>query len=183
MKKIVWRYGGFAVLIVTVYFISTWLMFSLTTPNFGNVAVLNWIGIVLCLVFVFVGILTYRNDMNYGELRFKEGLVLGLLIAILPAVAFGLLDALFVSWLYPSFFDKYYAWKAAQVQSDYPATEWAARLKSLEQKRKFFGTAYGQLIVMTLTVYIIGAAIAALSALVLKRKTGNRIRTAAHPAY
>lgn len=183
MQKIVWRYGGFAVLIVAVFFISTWLMFSITTPNFGNLAILNWIGIVLCLVFVFVGILTYRNDMNYGELHFKEGLILGLLITILPALAFGLLDALLVSYLYPSFFDKYYAWKAAQIQENHPATEWAARLQSMNEKRKFFGTAYGQFIVMTLSVYITGAAVTALSALILKRKTGNKIRTAAHPAY
>jgi hypothetical protein len=182
MQKIVWRYGGFSVLIVTVFFVSTWIVYSLTTPNFTNMAILNWIGIVLSLVFVFVGILTYRDD---GQLSFKEGMKLGLLISILPALAFGLLAAFYVTYLDPGFFDKYYIWASARVQEKFPASEWAARFKSLEKKRKFFGTAYGQFIVMSLSVFIVGAAISALSALLLKRRSGGKLKTSqpAHPAY
>jgi len=190
MQRTVLRYGGFSILIVAFFFICTWLVYSVHTPDFKNQAILNWIGIVLSLVFAFVGIKEYRDNVNHGILSFGEGMKVGLLIALLPALAFGLLDVLYVKYINPSFFDKYYAYEVSRMQSHYPATEWVARLKGIAQRRKFFGTGAGQFIVMTLSVFVVGAAIAALSSLLLKRKhplikkeKPTKPNKPAHPAY
>lgn len=183
MQKTVWRYGGFSSLIVAVFFCTTWLVYRINTPNFTNQAILNWIGIVLSLVFVTVGIKTFRDEVNHGQLWFSEGLKVGLLIALLPALTFGLLDVLYVKYINPSFFNQFYAHEISQMQAKHPATEWAARLKTIEKRRQFFGTAYGQFIVMTLSVFIVGTILTILSTLVLKRKVGGSKIKVAHPAY
>lgn len=169
MQRIVWRYGGFSILIVVFFFICTWLLFN--SPNYTNHAILNWIGIVLCLVFVFVGIKDYRDRENQGMLSFGEGMKVGIFIVLLPTLAFGLLDVLYVKYLDPAFFDKYYAWVVNQMQSKFPANEWAARLKKIQQRRSFFGTPTGQFVVMSLSVFVVGLIITAISTLLLKRKT------------
>jgi hypothetical protein len=168
MQRTVWRYGGFSVLIVAFYFVCTWLLFN--SPNYTNQAILNWIGIVLSLVFVFVGIKDYRDGVNNGVLSFGEGMKVGILIIILPTLAFGLLDVLYVKYLDPAFFDKYYTWVVNRMQAKFPASEWAARLKKIQQRRSFFGNPTGQFVVMSLSVFVVGLIITAISTLLLKRK-------------
>jgi hypothetical protein len=168
MQRTVWRYGGFSVLIVAFYFFSTWLLFN--SPNYTNQAILNWIGIVLSLIFVFVGIKDYRDRVNQGVLSFGEGMKVGILIVILPTLAFGLLDVLYVKYLDPAFFDKYYTYVVNQMQAKFPANEWAARLKKIQQRRSFFGNPTGQFVVMSLSVFVVGLIITAISTLLLKRK-------------
>jgi hypothetical protein len=168
MQRIVWRYGGFSVMIVVFYFICTWLLFK--SPNYTNQAILNWIGIVLSLIFVFVGIKEYRDSVNQGVLSFAEGMKVGILIVLLPTLAFGLLDVLYVKYLDPGFFDKYYAWVVNKMQAKFPANEWAARLKKIQQRRSFFGNPMAQFVVMSLSVFVVGLIITAISTLLLKRK-------------
>ena len=94
----------------------------------------------------------------------------GILIVLLPTLAFGLLDVLYVKYLDPAFFDKYYAWVINKMQTRFPASEWAARLKKIQQRRNFFGNPTAQFVVMSLSVFVVGLIISALASLLLKRK-------------
>src|SRR5262245_5039239 len=101
MQRTILRYGGFSSIIGAFFFIIISLVYSIATPNYTNQGILNWIGIVLSLVFVLVGIKDYRDRVNYGELEFREGMKIGLLIAILPALTFGLMDVVYVKYIDP----------------------------------------------------------------------------------
>ena len=94
----------------------------------------------------------------------------GIFIVLLPTLAFGLLDVLYVKYLDPAFFDKYYTWVVNQMQAKFPANEWATRLKKIQQRRNFFGNPTAQFVVMSLSVFVVGLIITAISTLLLKRK-------------
>jgi hypothetical protein len=47
---------------------------------------------LLAMVFVFLGIRHFRDHENEGMLTFGQGLKIGVLIVLIPAVAFGLFD-------------------------------------------------------------------------------------------
>lgn len=132
--------------------------------------VLGYATIILSLLFVYFGIRHWRDNYNNGRLSFGQGLKLGLLITILPSVAFGLFTVLEMSVLDPEFSDKYYAHVAQKIKASTPPDKLQAALQKIESEKEMFSSPFVQFAMMFLTVFLIGLIITVISSLVLQRK-------------
>jgi len=168
MKPTIFRYGIYAAL--TILILSAVHVF-LVMPNasYGASEIAGYLTMLISMVFVFLGIRHYRNHVNNGSLRFGEGLKIGVLIVLVPAVFFGLFDILYTEVINPSWKDDYYNHYMEQVKSTTAPEKLDAELKKLESQKEMFSSPVMQFILMAGTVFVIGFIVAIISALTLRR--------------
>lgn len=166
MKKTLLIYGGFSVLFMLLFFILKMVVFPHT--DFDMQEILGWIGIFISTLFVYFGIKYYRDRHNGGSLSFGKGLKVGLLILLLPSIAFGLFSLIYIK-MNPEFMDTYYQYKLSELQASLPAAEAAAQIQEVEKQKEFFMSPFVQFFSMFLSVFAVGLIIAVISSLILRR--------------
>ena len=95
MKQVVFRYGIYAGLAILVLGALHVFVFMPPMISWEMAEVAGYLTMILCMIFVFMGIRYYRDHVNNGFLTFGQGLKLGALIVLVPAVTFGLFDILY----------------------------------------------------------------------------------------
>lgn len=169
MKKAVFRYGMFATLAIVI--ISAFNLFVLTKlTGYGGQEIAGYLTILLSMIFVFLGIRYYRDKENGGALSFGEGLKIGLLIVLIPAVFFGLFDLLYTKVINPGWMQEYYTQYVAKIKASTPPDKLDEVLKKMEKEKELFSSPVMEFLLMAATVYIIGFMVTIISTLTLKRK-------------
>ena len=168
MKKTVIRFGTYASIIVVGISLIFWL-FSSDTPNYSISEIAGYVSIIVAMAFVFLGIRHYRDNEKNGSISFGEALKLGILIALIPSLAFGIYNAIYTELLDPGFIDNYYQYTLEKMKGDMTATEFEAAAQKMESEKEMFANPVVGSVVMFLTVFLIGFVIAVISALILKK--------------
>jgi len=132
--------------------------------------VLGYVSMVLALSFVFIGIKQYRDKENDGKVSFKKALLIGVLISLITALAFGILDVFYTEVLNPDFMTEYYNQSVETMKASLQADEFEAKLTEMESQKELFSNPLFSFALMAMTVFVIGFIISLLSALVLQRK-------------
>ena len=172
MKKTAVRFGLYGLFVLVALFFISWATYR---ENYKTQEIVTWTGIVLSVIFVYFGLKYYRDKQNGGVLGFGEGLKLGLLIVLFPAIGFGLYNVIYILWLDPQFLDKYYAYQVNEVKASVPAAGVNERLKEIQDMREMFASPAVQFIVMFFSVFVIGLIVTIISTLILKRKTATPV--------
>ncbi|HYF31533.1 MAG TPA: DUF4199 domain-containing protein [Chitinophagaceae bacterium] len=173
MKKTVLRYGLFSCIALVVMSILGLVIFgNPDTPNYTAHEVFGYTTMILSMVFVFFGIKHYRDQVNGGMLSFGKGMKVGLLIVLIPSVAFGLFNLIYTGAIDPEFMDKYYQHQLSQMQQRMTPGEFNAARATMEKQKEMFSNPVLQFLVMGLTVFVIGVIASVISSLVLKRRVG-----------
>jgi hypothetical protein len=170
MKKTVIRYGLFSGLFMVAFFLVDSFFFENT--DFDTREILGWVGIVLSTIFIFFGIKHYRDRHNNGSITFGKGLLLGLLILVVPSLAFGIFNVIYVE-LNPEFMDKYYNYQVSQIKASLPATEAAAKIEEMAKQKEMFSSPVIQFFAMFLSVFAVGLIVTVISALLLRRRSAS----------
>jgi len=168
MKNTVLRYGIYAAVTICILFIV-----SLTLGKNLSLTIQEMIGyasMVISLIFVFFGIRHYRDKENNGILSFGKALAIGMLISLLAAVAFGILDVVYVKVINPDFTTEYYAQLAEKMRNTLPEAEFKVKLSEIEAEKELFSNPIMSFLLMSSMVVIIGFIISLISALLLQRK-------------
>jgi len=168
MRKIVLRYGSYGAVTICLLFLVAWFLGdgqSYTVQELIGYAVM-----VISLSFVFFGIKQFRDVENNGKVSFKKALTLGMLISLIVATAFGILDVIYVEFLNPDFMEDYYARSIEQMRTGMPEAEFKIKLKELETQKATFTNPMFTFLIMGMTVFVIGFIISLLSSLILQRK-------------
>ncbi|GAB4510581.1 MAG: DUF4199 domain-containing protein [Bacteroidota bacterium] len=168
MKQTVLRYGAYGALTICVLFIISW--YALGNLSMSVQELLGYVSIIVSLSFVFFGIKHFRDRENEGKVSFKKALIIGILISIITALAFGLLDVLYTEVLNPEFMDTYYEEVIQEMRTNLPSEEFQVKLAELESQREQFSNPLLSFIFMGMTVFLIGFIISLLSSLILQRK-------------
>lgn len=168
MKKTVTKFGLYGAITICVLFLLSWFVFD-DLPYFSQ-EVLGYISMVLSLSFVFFGIKHYRDKENDGKVSFKKALVMGILISLITALAFGILDVFYTEVLNPDFMTEYYDHSVEVLKESLPPDEFEAKLAEMESQKALFSNPLFSFALMALTVFVIGFIISLLSALILQRK-------------
>lgn len=166
MKKAILRYGGLSVVFMVIFFLIEDIAFK--TDNFNTKEIFGWVGIFLSTIFVFFGIRYYRDKVNNGMLSFGKGLQVGLLILILPSLAFGIFNVIYV-WLNPEFMETYYNFKLNEIKASMPPAEAALEIQSMEKQKDMWMSPAIQFFGMFISVFAIGLIVTVISTLVLRR--------------
>lgn len=167
MKKTVLRYGGFSVLFMLVFFFAEMLIFA-KKNDFNVQEIFGWVGIFISTVFIFFGIRYYRDRHNHGHIGFGKALQVGLLILLLPSLAFGLFNVIYVM-VNPEFMDTYYNFQVNEIKNSLPPKEAALKIQDLEKDKQMFMSPLVQFFAMFFSVFAIGLIVTVISALLLRR--------------
>ena len=167
MKSTVYRYGVYATL--TIVGLSWGVFFLLKNLGQGLQEAAGYLSILLAMIFIFFGIRHFRDRVNGGYLSFGQGLKLGVLIVLLPAVAFGLFDILYTEIFNPTWKDDYYSKYIENIRKSVAADKLEAAIKKAEKEKEMFSNPLFQFLLMGGTVFIIGFIVAIISSLTLRR--------------
>jgi hypothetical protein len=168
MNRTVFRYGIFATLTMLVLF-AIQLFLLANNSNLEANAVFGYLTMILCMVFVFLGIRYYRDHVSNGTLTFGRGLKIGILIVLIPAVFFGLFDILYTEVIDPGWKNEYYADAEAKIRANTPPDKVERKLKALDRNKEMFENPVFQFFLMAGTVFVIGFIVTIISALTLRR--------------
>jgi hypothetical protein len=167
MKKTVLRYGLLSSLVIVILFLLSFMIFHDT--NFAAQEVFGWASMVISLLFVFFGIKHYRDKENGGILSFGQGMKIGVLIVLIPALVFGVFDILYVTVINPGFMETYYQHSLTQLQQSLPAADFEKEKVKLQAQMDMFSNPVVNGLVMALTVFMIGLIVTVISSLILRR--------------
>ncbi|MFD0861131.1 DUF4199 domain-containing protein [Sungkyunkwania multivorans] len=168
MKKTVVRYGLFGALAICALFL---LSLSIGDGlSYSTQEIIGYASMVVSLMFVFFGIKHFRDRENGGKVNFGKALLIGVLISLITAFAFGLLDFVYVKYLNPDFMTTYYDHSVEQLKASLPAEEFEVKLAELEAEKELFMNPLMSFAIMSMTVFVIGFIISLISSLILQRK-------------
>ncbi|QCX01394.1 DUF4199 domain-containing protein [Aggregatimonas sangjinii] len=168
MKSTILRFGSYGVLTITALSFLIWYLIGVVDDKWGEV--IGYSSMVVSLLFVYFGIKHFRDKENKGVVSFGKALLIGMLISLMAALAFGILDLIYVKFVNPDFMTDYYTGQLEQLQIDLPADEFEIRKSELESEKAFFMNPLLHFFVMSMTVFVIGFIISLISAMILQRK-------------
>lgn len=169
MKKTALRYGLYSSVFMVGMFIIGFMIFMGPEKNYKGSEIFGYSSMVVSMVFVFFGIKHFRDQLNGGMLSFGKGMKVGLLIVLIPSLAFGLFTVIYMTAINPDYTENYYNYQLSQMQANMNAAEFDAARTKMEQQRAMFANPAFSFIVMALTVFVIGVIATVISSLILKR--------------
>ena len=167
MKSTVFRYGIYSALTIVVIAWAAFFAFGNASQTIQEVA--GYLSMLLAMIFVFLGIRHFRNNVNGGVLTFGQGLKVGVLIILIPAVSFGLFDILYTEVINPTWKDDYYSQYIENLRKTVAADKLESAIKKAEKEKEMFANPVFQFLLMGGTVFIIGFIVAIISSLTLRR--------------
>jgi len=168
MKPTIFRYGLYSVLIILASGIIQFFVFP--KCNYEVQEVIGYLSILLSMIFVFMGMRHYRNQVNNGTLSFGQGLKIGVLIVLIPSVCSGLFDIFYSEVLNPQWGEDYFNHYAEQIKKTTEPGKLQAALDKLQSQKEMFSNPALQFIIMFATVFVIGFIVTIISSLTLMRK-------------
>ncbi len=168
MKKSIIRYSLYGSVTLAVLFVFGMAIGG--SIDYSTSEVFGYASMVISLLFVFFGIKHFRDKENNGTVSFGKALLIGVLISLIVAVVFGIIDLLYIKWINPDFMTDYYAHSVEQYKATLSESEFQAKLEQLESEKEMFMNPLITFVVMTMTVFVLGFIISLISSLILQRK-------------
>jgi len=168
MKNTILKYGFYSAISLAVLFV---IGFAIDTKS-GYVAseIFGYASMIISLLFVFVGIKHFRDKVNNGLVTFGKALLMGLFISLIAALAFGIIDLIYITYINPDFATEYYAHSIEQFRNTLSEVDFKVKLAELESQKELFMNPFFSFLLMSITVFMIGFIISLISALILQRK-------------
>jgi Protein of unknown function (DUF4199) len=170
MKKTALRYGGYAALAELLFFVLTWLIIRLAGMGHKGQGNIGWVDLLCPLVFVYFGIRYYRDRINNGSITFLQALKVGLLIVLIPAIAFALIETTYVIYIDPKFYETVYAYDMEEYRKTLAPAEFAIKLKELKQQVALNNNPFFNFMMMVLTIIALCTIVTVISSVLLKRR-------------
>lgn len=136
--------------------------------DFMSSEVVGHIFILICLVFIIIGMKQYR-EANGGSMTYWEGVKVGLLISIFPAITFGLYNLIYIFVIDPDFLTNYAEYTIQQRGAGLSGEALAEIRQEVYDEQKLFENPFIQFGVMFLSVFIMGAIVSLISAFFTKK--------------
>jgi len=168
MKKTVLRYGLYGAAAICILMLLSWFLGK--NLDFSTQEIIGYATMIISLSFVYFGIKHFRDKENNGTITLKSALLIGALISLLTALAFGVLDVIYVKYINPDFMTEYYNVTLAQMKETLPTDEFEVKRAEMEAQKELFSSAWMNFLIMSMTVFVIGFIISLISGLILQRK-------------
>jgi len=169
MNTTMLKYGIYSFILASILFSSA-LYFGYAI-DFKTHGIIGYLIMLASLFFVYFGIMHYKNQELDGEITFKRAFVIGFGIASFAAIAFGLIDAIYITGIHPDFVQSYIDHEFAILEAQ-NLTEAELYLDKVAviKRSEVFENPILVFFVMLMVVLVIGTIISLLSALQLYNK-------------
>jgi hypothetical protein len=162
MKRIVLKYGIIGGVISSIIGTLNWLLIAHSIGVKGSQAV-GYISITLSLLCIPFGVRYFRDKLNNETVSFGQAFKIGLGITIMAAIVMAIHSVLFFVFQKEEFLE----WQRMNLSQ----AELIAFNEQLAQMPEFAYTPWFQGIVMFFMVFLIGAIVNLISALILRQET------------
>ena len=174
MKNTIVKYGLISgalsaggILIITLIFKS----YGFDKVGFENSAYIGYSLIILSMAVIFFGIKAYRDNENQGQVSFKNGLLIGLGIALISCICYSLMWMVVYYNFMPNFMDDYADLSIKKLkESGASEMELAKNQAELQQFKDLYKTPLGVFAVTLMEPLPVGILGALVSAFILKKK-------------
>ena len=174
MKNTIIKYGLISGAIAAVGILLVTLVlksYGFEKVGFDNSAYIGYSLIIVSMAVIFFGIKAYRDNVNDGQVSFKNGLLIGLGIALISCICYSLMWMVVYYNFMPNFMDDYAAFCIKKLkESGASEIELNKNLAQLQQYKDIYKTplgVFGVTLMEPLPVGILGALV---SAFILKKK-------------
>ncbi|WP_298508040.1 DUF4199 domain-containing protein [uncultured Kordia sp.] len=169
MKNTVLKYGIYSFILASILFSSAlYFGYALAFKTHG---IIGYATITASLVFVYFGVKHYKNHDLDGEIDFKKAFTIGFGIASFAAIAFAVIDAIYISTINPGFSQDYIAHEIGLLETEkLTAAAMYIEKKSIALRSEVFESATIVFFVTLMMVLVVGTVISLLSALTLHKK-------------
>jgi Protein of unknown function (DUF4199) len=172
MKKILLTYGLISGAIAAALMLCTATYFHSTgDTRFGEY--FGYTGILLSMIFVFLGVRAYREQVQAGSITFGKAFQVGILITVISCLCYVIAWLFVYHFIMPDFLDKYIAHALEQLQqSGASAEKISKQVAEMESYRKMYENPFLRFIMTFLEPFPVGLLVTLLTAVVLRRKAG-----------
>jgi len=167
------KYGLLAGGIMAALFLIPFLMFKgEDLYNYFQIGeVIGYSTMVLCLLFVFFGMRSYRDTEMGGSITFGKAFVSGLAITFVASIIFGLFTILLYKVISPDLGNQMMEfYKRSVLESGKSKEIIDAQLAEMDSYRDVYNNGAIHGLLMFSTVFMIGAVVALISSFILKKK-------------
>ena len=172
MKNTIIKYGLYATAVLIGFNIISLVIFGTDASYFDIGEIFGYSAIILCLVFVFIGIRHY--EISVPNTTFLSRMGIGTGISLFPALFFGLYNILYVEVIDPEFTDKYMKHQLTKMEASMSPADFEVAKTQLMQEFDMYHNTFFQFLVMFLTVFILGVIISLLSSMYFQLKSVKR---------
>ena len=165
MKNPIIRNGVYSGLLMLALFVIAYFIGG----DFGMQEIIGYLSILISLVFVFLGIKQYRDEIGNGNITFGKAMQVGLLIVLVPSIVFGLYNLIYIEYIDPNFVENYYADALAQMKDSLSPEEFKVKAVEMEAEKEAFGSPLIQFGAMAATVFLMGVVVSVISSFILKK--------------
>ncbi|MBS1513558.1 MAG: DUF4199 domain-containing protein [Bacteroidetes bacterium] len=173
MTRPSFKFGSISGIIMAVIFLIPFLFMRDSKNLYSYFQVGEIIGystMILCLLFVFFGIRSYRDTELGGMISFGRAFSAGLMITFVASLIFGIFTIILYKFISPNLGNEMIEfYKRSIMESGKPQEFINEQLTQMEAQRELFNNSLFQFFTMFSTVFIIGTIIAIISALILKK--------------
>jgi len=171
MKKTILTYGLISGAIAALLMVGTATYFHKTgDTNYGEY--IGYTGILLSMLFVFLGMRAYRENVLGGSISFGKAFQVGLLITVISCLCYVIAWMFVYHFIMPDFLDKYIAHALEQMQqSGASAEQISAQTAQMESYRKMYQNPIMRFGMTFLEPFPVGLLVTLISAIVLRRKS------------
>ena len=170
MRKTILTYGLISGAIAAVLLVSM-TIYMKSTQKFDNGAIIGYTGILLSMIFVFLGVRAYRDNVAGGTITFAKAFLVGILITAISCICYVITWFFVYATIFPDFMEIYAAQALERLQQSGASAE---KISQEAQKMEEFKTMYkNPLIRFGLTFlepFPLGFLVTLISAIVLRRK-------------
>lgn len=139
--------------------------------GFEHGMVIGYTALVLSALMIYPGVRSYRDNVAGGRMTFGKGLLVGLGIALVAAVCYGVIWAIVYANFMPDFCDKYTAYTIEQVKSSGGSAEKIAEATAqAAQMKRLMENPLTNAAMAFLEPFPIGILVSLVSAGILRRK-------------
>ena len=161
MKKYILKYGIVGGLVSSILGTLNWILIARSVGVSASQAV-GYISIALSLLCIPLGVRYFRDKQNKGVVSFAQAFKIGLAITSIAAIVMAIHSALFFAFQK----DEFMAWQKEGLSQ----AQLAAFNEQMAAMPDYAYTPFFQAVVMFIMVFLIGAVVNVISALVLKQQ-------------
>jgi hypothetical protein len=171
MQKTVLTYGFISGAIAAALMVCTGWYYS-QNPDFTGGEVFGYVGILLSMLFVFLGVRSYRDTVQEGRITFGKAFQIGLLITLISCVCYVITWMFVYETMMPDFMEKYAAHTLESMrQSGATAEAISAETQKMEEFKVMYQNPLSRFALTFLEPFPVGLLVTLVSAAVLRKQT------------
>jgi len=166
MKTFIQKFGLISIAIIFGVNLISLAIFGTGEASFGIGEIIGYSTILIAELMILVAMAQYKKQLG-GVISFGQCFKLGLGIATLGGIAFGIYNMVYVMWIDPLFNQRYFAY---QEGLDMNAEDFAAKYAAFAAEQGFFLSIAFQTFLMFMTVFLVGLIISVIGGLIFQSK-------------